>query len=402
MGSYFVIKQLSVQHHADLVALDAASFAKPWTAQHLLEELSCPDSLVLGYFSASRLVGALLARLVAGEGWIFRVMSHPSVRRHGFARDLLNDLWTSWREKFGTVPEFWLEVEDGNTPAIQFYRQAGFETISHRHLYYGEKDALVMKRIALDYELLDSGDGFKYERFGSYTIVRADVEAIGSPRSAISSWVTTAPDFWNVSYGNLIFKLKLSSKNIGIFPEQVENWKWLSQKVSPSSHILNLFAYTGGATMVCAQAGASVCHVDAAKSIVCAASKNAELSGLSDKPIRWIVDDAMKFLKREIVRGVQYDGVILDPPPFGHASGGSFAFRKHATELLNLCKQVLVPNPKIFLLNCYALHYTPDDAAELVKEVFTQVHVECGELTLKESQRDQKLSCSVYARFSST
>jgi 23S rRNA (cytosine1962-C5)-methyltransferase len=274
----------------------------------------------------------------------------------------------------------------------------------------------------LDYELLDSGAGQKWERFGERSVVRPDSMAIWSPAQDPATWQADAHcvraaggsyewqttfskgDTWVVSYGPIQFELRLSqSKNIGVFPEQEDNWHWIDKVVRQSSaplKILNLFAYTGGATLAATQAGAEVCHVDASKSTVNWASRNYKLSGLQDKPVRWIVDDALKFTKREIARGVRYDGVILDPPPFGHGAAGTFAFRKQAYELLMLCKQVLVPKPKLFVFNCYALNYTPQMAKALVGEVFGARSMECGELLVHEKKRPKALSCSVYVRFS--
>jgi 23S rRNA (cytosine1962-C5)-methyltransferase len=193
------------------------------------------------------------------------------------------------------------------------------------------------------------------------------------------------------------------SKNVGLFPEQEANWQWLRQTISAQGapNILNLFAYTGGATLVAAKAGAQVCHVDSAKSTVRWASHNWEISGLGNRPVRWIVDDAMKFLRREIARGVRYDGVILDPPPVGHGKGSIFAFKKHALDLLALTKQALRDKPLLFLFNCYALNYTPAMAKEWVQMVFGRIPMESGELFVNEKKRSKTLSCSVYVRFGS-
>ncbi len=272
----------------------------------------------------------------------------------------------------------------------------------------------------LDYELLDSGNQRRWERFGNNTIIRPEVRALWQPR--LAEWSANAQgtyqekgtcvwqqnhswkEPWVVTMGSLCFELHLSqSKNIGIFPEQIKNWQWLSHviKVSkkPNPRVLNLFAYTGGATLVAALAGAEVCHVDASKSTVRWASKNAELSLLTQRSIRWIADDAIQFLKREIKRGVYYDGIILDPPPVGHGAKGIFTFKNNAVQLLNLCKQVLVPKPLFFLFNCYAMNYTHLMAKELVASVFKQEKLKSAELFIQEESRNKQISCSVYVRF---
>jgi 23S rRNA (cytosine1962-C5)-methyltransferase len=196
------------------------------------------------------------------------------------------------------------------------------------------------------------------------------------------------------------------SKNVGLFPEQEDNWDWLKKTLRGAKRqasVLNLFAYTGMASLVCAAEDALVCHVDSSKSTVNAAKNNQRLSGLEDKPIRYIVDDAAKFVEREIRRKNRYDGIILDPPPIGRSKAGSFRFEDHARKLLKQCKDLLNPVnlecPSFVLLNCYALNYTAQDAAKLLKTVFPAAHIQQGELELQESKREQILSCSVYARF---
>ncbi|MEI6789747.1 MAG: class I SAM-dependent methyltransferase [Myxococcaceae bacterium] len=259
----------------------------------------------------------------------------------------------------------------------------------------------------LDYDLLDSGDGFKLERFGLLKLIRPDASALCKPKQPKNTWIADSiceslgknlfawqPNLepWMINYGALKLELRLSqSKNIGIFPEQESNWKWLTQKIRPGSKILNLFAYTGAASLVCAQKGAQVCHVDASKAAVKWASDNAKLNNL--KNIRWIVEDAQVFLKREIARKSTYDGLILDPPPFGKADKASFLFNRDILELLDLCKQVLKPEPELFLINSYAVNLKPSDLKNLVLRYFGKQKIEAGEL------RIGPLSLSAYARF---
>ena len=260
---------------------------------------------------------------------------------------------------------------------------------------------------ALDYDLLDFGDGLKLERFGSKKLIRPEAGADKQPKHLRNAWVADStcesqgknvfvwrPNLvpWLISYGDLKLELRLSqSKNIGIFPEQESNWQWLAQKIRPGSQILNLFAYTGAASLICAQKGARVCHVDASKSAVQWASDNAAVNNL--KNIRWIVEDARIFLKREIARKHIYDCLILDPPPFGQASSGNFLFNRDILELLECCRQVLKPQPELFLINSYAVNLKPQDLRNLVARYFRKQKIEAGELKIG------PLSLSTYARF---
>lgn len=272
----------------------------------------------------------------------------------------------------------------------------------------------------LDYDLLDFGEGFKLERFGSNTVMRPDAVAIGAPRTPRVQWQYQASCVknvknqhewsifedlvqpWTIKYGSIQLELRVSSsKNIGVFPEQETNWEWLKETIlgiGPGLKLLNLFAYTGAATLVCAKYGADVCHVDSAKSTVKWASNNAILSGLKDAPIRWIVDDAIAFLGKEARRGRFYDGIILDPPPMGHAGSGRFEFQKDAIVLLERCKSVLKAHPKLFLINAYAMNLRPERLKEIVEPIIG-LPLESGELTIEEALQKRGLSCSTFARF---
>jgi len=270
-----------------------------------------------------------------------------------------------------------------------------------------------------DYEFLDSGNGLKLERFGNNILIRPEKKASWTPK--INAWKADAicqydqkntyvwekkasfNEAWSINYGTLCFELRLSqSKNIGIFPEQEKNWQWLHEKIKQKNNyhpnVLNLFAYTGAATLVAASAGAEVCHVDASKSVVNWAFRNAQLSGLSNNPIRWIVDDALKFMQREIKRGILYDGIILDPPPMGHSKNGIFTFKKNTLLLLELCRRLLKPDASFFLFNCYAMNYTPQIAKELIMQIFKQKKLRAGELFIGKSLSN-RISCSAYVRF---
>ena len=227
-----------------------------------------------------------------------------------------------------------------------------------------------------DYEIIDCSKGEKLERWGKYLLVRPDPQVIWDTPKTDRGWKNMnghyhrskkgggeweffkLPQQWQIHYGSLTFNLKpFSFKHTGLFPEQATNWDWFSEKIRNAGRpvkVLNLFAYTGGATLACAKAGAKVCHLDAVKGMVDWGRTNAKLSGLSDKPIRWIVDDAVKFLGREIRRGNRYDGIILDPPSYGRGTNGEmWKLEDSICDLMNMCTEVLSDNPLFIVLNSY-------------------------------------------------
>ena len=236
-----------------------------------------------------------------------------------------------------------------------------------------------------DYELLDCSLGEKLERWGGYTLVRPDPQAIwDTPRShrgwdkpdaryarsrtGGGQWASKkVPERWQVRYRDLTFQVGLMNfKHTGLFPEQATNWDWMTGLVSDrvkqgrEVRVLNLFAYTGGATVACAKAGASVCHVDAAKGMVAWARENARLSGLEDAPIRWIVDDCGKFVEREIRRGKTYDAIIMDPPSYGRGPGGEvWKLEESLYPFVKLCAGVLSDKPLFVLINSYTTGLAP-------------------------------------------
>ncbi len=269
-------------------------------------------------------------------------------------------------------------------------------------------NAKIKSFMNLDYELIDFGNGFKLERFGRYKLMRPEPRAIGKPNKPLSKWnkdsiclktkgmvykwdPVLSP--WLVNFGNFKFELKLShSKNIGIFPEQQSNWLWLLSKVKPGMNLLNLFAHTGFSSLICAKAGAAVCHVDSSKSIVRQAIRNASLNEVGN--IRWIIDDVRLFLKREIKRKVKYDGIILDPPPFGCSKNQKFLFKNDIHYLLDLCRRVYAEKPILFLINCYSVPINLIELKYIVKnQLPTHFPIETGEL------KNSKLPMSIYARF---
>lgn len=279
-----------------------------------------------------------------------------------------------------------------------------------------------------DYELLDSGEGEKLERFGKIVIARPDPQALWS-KLKLSEWKKadaifsreekggwkankSVPDNWFIELCGLKFKIHLSAfKHVGLFPEQEGNWNWIRESVKflksikserPAS-VLNLFGYTGGASLAAAKVGVEVCHVDGSKVAINWARDNAEASGLAEKPIRWILDDAVKFVRREIKRERKYDGIIMDPPAFGHGPGGEmWKIEENFLELLDLCFQVLSDKPIFFLINGYASGYSAlayKNNLLSLKEKFGG-EIEAGELAIEESGGGRLLPCGIFARWS--
>lgn len=234
-----------------------------------------------------------------------------------------------------------------------------------------------------DYELLDTSDGERLERWGKYVLVRPDPQIIWKNAAAHPSWRSAdgvykrsssgggkwvknkLPEQWQISYGSLGFVLRpMGFKHTGLFPEQAANWDWFSSLIRKSGRrdvkVLNLFAYTGGATVAAASAGAAVVHVDAAKGMVAQAKENAALSGLADAKIRYIVDDCKKFVEREIRRGNKYDAIIMDPPSYGRGPGGEvWKIEDSIDELVGLCAELLSDRPLFFLINSYTTGLSP-------------------------------------------
>ena len=233
-----------------------------------------------------------------------------------------------------------------------------------------------------DYELIDCGRGEKLERWGEQLLVRPDPQAIWNTPRTHRGWKVNAgryarsstgggqwqnksmPQRWTVSYRDLTFNIKpMNFKHTGLFPEQAANWDWAREQIQKAGRpisVLNLFAYTGGATVACAAAGAKVCHVDAAKGMVQWARENAKSSGLEDAPIRWIVDDCGKFVEREIRRGRKYDAIIMDPPSYGRGPTGEvWKLEENLFPFVRLCSQVLSDKPLFVLINSYTTGLAP-------------------------------------------
>lgn len=234
-----------------------------------------------------------------------------------------------------------------------------------------------------DYELIDTGNGEKLERWGKYILRRPDPQVIWPAVNKPGLWNTAnahyhrsssgggsweykskLPERWTISYGELSFYIELTGfKHTGLFPEQAVNWKWMIEKIKTRKEpvkVLNLFAYTGAATVAAAYAGAEVCHVDAAKGMVLRAKENIQLSGLGNRTVRFITDDVIKFVQREERRGRKYDAIIMDPPSYGRGPGGElWKIEDNLFDLVELCMKVMSDNPLFFLINSYTTGLSP-------------------------------------------
>lgn len=280
-----------------------------------------------------------------------------------------------------------------------------------------------------DYELLDCGDFEKLERFGEFILIRPEPQAVWAKtlpesdwnkmhhirfkgKSATSGeWVkknAKVPDRWNITYKNeaiaIKFRLGLTSfKHVGIFPEQAVNWDFIAQQVQrfkiPEPKILNLFAYTGGASLAAKAAGADTTHVDSIKQVVTWANENQELSGLAN--IRWVVEDALKFVKRELKRGKTYHGIILDPPAYGHGPNGEkWKLEDHIQEMMQDVMQLLDPEEHFLILNAYSMGFSSVIIENLIKSSMPGVqNLHCGELYLQATS-GCKLPLGVFGRCS--
>ena len=267
--------------------------------------------------------------------------------------------------------------------------------------------------MAEDYELLDSGDGRKLERFGKYVLARPCSQAMWRPCKGAAEWAKADASFdredgnnwhgranlpkdWQIETAGIKFKLGGTDfGHLGIFPEQRAQWRWIKDRTSaarpsglaahPSGlKVLNLFAYSGGSTMAAALGGAEVCHLDASKGMVEWARENARLNGLADHPIRWIVDDAHKFMKREIRRGRKYDAIILDPPTFGRGAGGEmYKIERDLKETLGLVKDLLSESPSFVLFSSHTPGLSQIVAENILGQLFPAAKLESGEMLLE-------------------
>jgi len=281
-----------------------------------------------------------------------------------------------------------------------------------------------------EYALLDSGNMQKLERIGPYTLVRPAPQAIWRQRLPAEEWQkadgvytrTTEGDgqwTWHqkvtrdfeILFNNLVFQVKLTNfGHMGLFPEQVENWEWMRQKIrrrmqrtnDRNLYVLNLFAYTGGSTMAASQGGAHLVHLDAAKGVVDWARKNTHLSRLHERPIRWLVDDALKFVRREERRGNSYQGIILDPPSFGRGPQGEvFKIEDDLVPMLEACKSILAKDALFVLYSCHTPGFTPITLQNQLDDMVGEREgkLQCGEMTIPDSS-GRLLPSGTYARWS--
>jgi 23S rRNA (cytosine1962-C5)-methyltransferase len=278
-----------------------------------------------------------------------------------------------------------------------------------------------------DYELLDTGNGDKLERWGNIILRRPDPQIIWTIEDENTLWKKAdaqylrsktgggewqfnkkLPERWTIQYKHLKFHVKaMGFKHTGIFPEQAVNWDWMMNKIKNANrpvNVLNLFSYTGAATVACAAASAQVCHVDAAKGIVALAKENLELSGLADKPVRFIVDDVVKFVQREQRRGKQYDAIIMDPPSYGRGANGEvWNIEQSLYALLQDCLKILSPDPLFFLINSYTTGFSPTIMSNLLQKTVHQQYpdglLSCDEIGLKETRSGLILPCGIFGRW---
>ena len=276
-----------------------------------------------------------------------------------------------------------------------------------------------------DYEIIDMANGEKLERWGNIKLIRPDPQIIWKNKSFPNEWENAnarynrsntgggaweykkrLPESWQVKYKNLTFNIKpMGFKHTGLFPEQAVNWDWMINKIQQSKRnikVLNLFAYTGGATVACLSAGASVCHVDSSKGMTTWAKENVESSGLRERPVRFIIDDVVKFVQREIRRGNKYDAIVMDPPSYGRGKNGEvWQFENNIADLVELCMQVLSDDPLFFLINSYTTGISSRVLANLL-ELNMKNHkgkITSGEIGLPMKNSNLVLPCGIYGRW---
>ena len=277
-----------------------------------------------------------------------------------------------------------------------------------------------------DYEILDMSNGEKLERWKNVVLIRPDPQIIWKEKTYPQKWKNAnaqysrsntgggawkynkkMPDAWQVKYKNLTFNIKpMGFKHTGLFPEQAVNWDWMINKIQSSGRkdikVLNLFAYTGGATVACSYAGAQVVHVDSSKGMVSWAKENIVSSGLADKPVRFIIDDVTKFVQREIRRENKYDAIIMDPPSYGRgAKGEVWQFENNISDLVELCSQVLSDNPLFFLINSYTTGISSKvlENILILKLKMKKGMYVSGEIGLPMTNSNLVLPCGIYGRW---
>ena len=280
-----------------------------------------------------------------------------------------------------------------------------------------------------DYALIDSGGGRKLERYGPVTVVRPEPQCLWAPRMPETAWTAAnaifdpsdeedaghwrragpIPDAWPMAWGDVAFHARLTAfRHLGVFPEQAANWAWLAERltgVGPGLRVLNLFGYTGVASLVAAAAGAIVTHVDASKKAVAWGKDNAALAGLTEAPVRWICEDARKWVMREQKRGARYDAIVLDPPKYGRGPGGEvWRLHENLPALLKGCAELLSSDASFVLLNAYSERISGLALAGLMGDVIVARggRVDWGELALMEEAGGRGVGLSFFARWSAT
>jgi len=277
-----------------------------------------------------------------------------------------------------------------------------------------------------DYKIIDMADGQKLEKWGDVILSRPDPQIVWKNKSYPEEWKKAnaiysrsktgggsweykkkIPSAWQIKYKDLTFNIKpMGFKHTGLFPEQAVNWDWMRDKIKNSKReikVLNLFAYTGGATVACLSAGASVCHVDSSKGMVTWAKENVTSSGLADKKVRYIVDDVVKFVNREIRRGNKYDAIIMDPPSYGRGANGEvWQFENNIYDLVELCTKVLSDKPLFFLINSYTTGISSSVLANILNLTISKRYkgkVESGEIGLPMEKSSLVLPAGIYGRW---
>ena len=275
-----------------------------------------------------------------------------------------------------------------------------------------------------DYEILDMANGEKLERWKNIVLVRPDPQIIWKNKSFPNKWEDVnaryirsstgggnwdfnkkVPANWQIKYKDLTFNIKpMGFKHTGLFPEQAVNWDWMIDKIKYAGReikVLNLFAYTGGATVACSYAGASVCHVDSSKGMVTWAKENIISSGLEKNPVRYIIDDVVKFVNREIRRENKYDAIIMDPPSYGRGTNGEvWKFEENIADLVELCTRVLSDKPLFFLINSYTTGISSTVLENILKlNIKAKGKLSSGELGLPMSDSNLILPCGIYGRW---
>jgi len=295
-----------------------------------------------------------------------------------------------------------------------------------RYPRVADAPTLLATRSWSDYALLDSGDGRKLERYGPFRVIRPEPQCLWGPALPVSDWekadavfdptdeeeegrwrfARPAPEAWPLKWGDVTFHGRFTNfRHLAFFPEQAANWSWIDARIRAAGRplrILNLFGYTGVASLVCAAAGAQVTHVDASKKSVAWARENAILSRLDEKPVGWLVEDAKKYVQRELRRGVTYDGIILDPPKFGRGpTGETWRLFEDLPEMVRLCGQLLTEDASFMLLNAYAARISGAALSGLLADTLKDRggEIDWGELALEQEGGNRRVGLSFFARW---